>query len=1117
MLLTPIVRATILPRAVASGTAETLLLAGGGNRAAYHFDGQHWRAGLVDIPRFRTAIGFDENGWTGGVIPTTGRLRWAPSRTADYVTYANGYVWKGAQIAVELGMEGPEGSAPVSWQALLVGTIADMSADEGMLSFVIADLSVQLNKPMLEGRFFAGTGGVEGPIEIANRVKRRSWGRVFNVEGRILDPANSIYEFGDPARRLESFEAVRDMGRLASPAPTVLAWQGSVAATFTALQTATAAQGSGVVAPSIACVKWWTQPAGPLTADIRGESNVEGGQAYVETPAAIAARILAAAGGPAANAASLTEAITARPDAAGIHVGDTGISWASALDRLLQGVSLGWVVSPTGEVFFRPFTFTGPVATLDSLEARRLKALPPVKRRKLGFRRNERQHNDGEIAASVAAGLGEELGDLASEDFVYFGGPYLKETDNGVDATLGDFKTGMGTAAGFVGQQALATKATADFSTDVSGTKPYIHAGRVLDTRLDNLTPAQYRSTIFPNGVGLVAEFKLLSVIGLPSSGSAFALTETESKWADDSGGAVNQRAVNDAGVVYERTGTNAAGWGAWQISYSGAYKPIFGADLREDANTIATLAAFRTSLGTAAGFVGQQALATGAYIQLGIADSAGVARGLVDQNWSFWISNTHVITTLGTAAGFAGQGGLATKNGGGFGNIWEGDSSFESYLPASQPKADGGGLSHFTIEVAPANNPAPHGNKFLRLGGIGAHMIGLPDTAFTAQATSVTLSAFIKDSGIANTWVGTAVNQAGPLMLAIELADNGTSSTFVANQSFAPSTNGLWQRVSYTATGLTPGTRYRLAMGSHAYLGNRLLDVDAIQIEYGDTASQYQFNRANRIAFDGRVYDPRLYNTQAIVGVSSATNLAASYSGTGPFTVNLPAHSRTIAGPQGAITINYGGGSFSVNANEVWHAFIDDPMLEGIVSPIIQKAATQSGLIGPHRYHLASGVAPAQGQTGGPIGGGGGYVPPDCVAVDSFMFNGCLAGEVRADDPLLVLDYATMETTRLEPCTANRVALADCVEIETASGIRLVVSTTAPLTLRDGSCILAPLGLGHAVPVLDADGFRWENIVALRPAGERPVAHISASDATYAAGAEPGRFIFTHNSTAKP
>ncbi|HYI39986.1 MAG TPA: hypothetical protein VE053_06680 [Allosphingosinicella sp.] len=343
---------------------------------------------MTKLLKLSAAIGWDENGWTGGVVPATGVLSWAPSTKADLASAA-AYYWPGATITAE---EGDEDTAVFTTR--LTGRVADAVPKSHQLVITLADLSVGLDRPVVTARF-AGTGAAEGGSEATGRAKRRAWGRVFNIPGNILDKANNIYEFGDPNFKWQSFEVVRDMGRDASPAPTVISWAGSVAATLTALIASTPVQGSGCVAPSIACVKWWTQPAGPLTADVKGEI----GAGYVETAPEIAAAILAAASGPA-----ITNTATAaawRSGAAGIHL-DEDENINAVLNRLLMGVSLLWIFNAgAGTITLREITFSSPVESIASDHVDRERTFPPVKTRRVGFQRSYRLHGDGEIAASL--------------------------------------------------------------------------------------------------------------------------------------------------------------------------------------------------------------------------------------------------------------------------------------------------------------------------------------------------------------------------------------------------------------------------------------------------------------------------------------------------------------------------------------------------------------------------------------------------------------------------------------------------------------------------------------------------------------------------------------------
>lgn len=378
------------PRVVATGAEATIRLAGGGADARYYRGGQHYRAGVIAPPRFAALFGFDDNGWTGGTVPTSGELGFMPG-DPNLIVELSVYYWRDAAITVDAGEE------TAALPRRLTGTIADVANNDGQLVFAIADPSKLIDKPVL-GTGFAGSGGIEGPVEATGRAKRRSWGRVFNVEGLLLDKVNNIYEFGDPACPIKSFLQVRDMGRAGFVVE--IAWQGSVAATFAALAAATAPEGGCVAAPSIACVKWWTVPAGPLTADIEGE--VAGG--YAENAVAIAARMLATSGGPAIAAQAAAEAL--RPATCGVHIASADDTLAQALDRLFLGVSLFWVLQPDGTIRIGEWAWKASVATFDAQFIARERQLPPVRTRKLGYRRNHRVHQASEV--SVAA-----TGDLA--------------------------------------------------------------------------------------------------------------------------------------------------------------------------------------------------------------------------------------------------------------------------------------------------------------------------------------------------------------------------------------------------------------------------------------------------------------------------------------------------------------------------------------------------------------------------------------------------------------------------------------------------------------------------------------------------------------------------------
>jgi hypothetical protein len=377
------------PRDPATAGLATLRFAGGAVQRSYFREenGQHYKAGVVSAPRFAARIGFGRDGFTGQTVPQASRIQIAPAESEVFESLA-GYFWKDAEISID---SGPDDAA--TFPRLFTGTVVGDSIADGVLTLTIADLSTRLDKPVCDQRF-AGNGGIEGGEEAEGRTKRRSWGFVFNVEGRLLDPANSIYEFGDPAFPLSSFSALRDKGRTGPF--TVLAWQGSIAATFAALQASTAAQGGGVVAPSIACAKWWTQPSGPLTADFIGTPGTGGSMAVASLIDAVSARF----GGPAVTNRSAANAL--RPAAAGWHVGDETTTGAQVIDRLALGSSLIWIAAPEGVIRLLPWTFdNGGAAVLQGQFIGRERAYAPHYRKRVGFQANNRRHSESEIAESI--------------------------------------------------------------------------------------------------------------------------------------------------------------------------------------------------------------------------------------------------------------------------------------------------------------------------------------------------------------------------------------------------------------------------------------------------------------------------------------------------------------------------------------------------------------------------------------------------------------------------------------------------------------------------------------------------------------------------------------------
>lgn len=385
----PLILVEVQPRRASDGASRTVRLAGGGGATPYFHAGQHWRAGIEALPTILASLDYDEEIVGGGVAQAV-TLSYAPGSQATLTELA-AYFWPDAPINVRVG------NGPALPPILTQGKVLEVATVEGKLTIVLADPAADLKKPLLTERY-AGTGGLEGPAEWAGVLKRRIWGRVWNLQAEPLDPAYNIYCLADPMRRLQAVTALRDRG---APAAELLfvAWQGSAEATLAALRSAVAPQGGGVICPSIACIKWWTKPSGDLHADVLGEV----GAGYVETTAGIAERLVEALDGPAFATGVVAAAAALRPAPVGWVAEDESTTVAAMLDELMANSSLMWLLSPTGEIIIRPWAWGASVAKAISQDVNRQKVIRPVTRRRLGYRRNESRMARGDLVAIVLA------------------------------------------------------------------------------------------------------------------------------------------------------------------------------------------------------------------------------------------------------------------------------------------------------------------------------------------------------------------------------------------------------------------------------------------------------------------------------------------------------------------------------------------------------------------------------------------------------------------------------------------------------------------------------------------------------------------------------------------
>ena len=391
----PLILVEAQPRRASDGSTVTVRLAGAGGSLPYFYGGEHWRAGIVQLPTVITAIDFGgQNGEAGefgaGGVPQALELEWAPSDMALF-SEVSGHYWTDAPVTIYIGPE--TGAMP---PVALSGKVLSGNTSGGVLTLAMSDPVADLKKPLLTERY-GGTGDLDGPGDWEGTIKRRIWGRVWNVAGDPLDPPNNIYCFSDPLRRIGAIAAVRDRGAAAADL-VPLDWQGSAIATLDALRAATAPRGGGVICPAISAVKWWTKP-GDLTADLHGEV----GSGYVETTAEIVERIIQAGSGLPFAPGTVAAATAARPAAVGWVADNDSTTQAAMIEELLGNSSLLWLLDGQGRIVLREWAWGAPVAAGRSYDVKRVRTLKPVGTRTIGYRRNEHVVQRSALAGIVLA------------------------------------------------------------------------------------------------------------------------------------------------------------------------------------------------------------------------------------------------------------------------------------------------------------------------------------------------------------------------------------------------------------------------------------------------------------------------------------------------------------------------------------------------------------------------------------------------------------------------------------------------------------------------------------------------------------------------------------------
>lgn len=172
-----------------------------------------------------------------------------------------------------------------SFATVYTATAGAWTSAHDVLRLPITDMTRRLRGPM-QTSAYAGTGGIEGTVEITGLTRPLMFGRVFNATVQLVDPTILTYQLH--SGRISLISAVYDAG-VAIPFDTNYT-------TYAALAAATVPAGEYASSVETGYIKLGIAPIGAVTVDARGHIDLLTGN-YNEATASLIRTILRDFGG----------------------------------------------------------------------------------------------------------------------------------------------------------------------------------------------------------------------------------------------------------------------------------------------------------------------------------------------------------------------------------------------------------------------------------------------------------------------------------------------------------------------------------------------------------------------------------------------------------------------------------------------------------------------------------------------------------------------------------------------------------------------------------------------------------------------------------------------------
>lgn len=285
------------------------------------------------------------------------------------------YDWNGRKVVVKAGAKG----LPYAhFATVFSGAVEDFEFNDERIILTVRDNRIRMDQFLSVGTY-AGTGNLEGGDDLAGQVKPLCFGKVLNVEPRLVDSVNLVYQVHDGS--VLSIQLVRDGGVPLTP--------GGDVPDITAV---TPSAGTYVTQLSGGYIKLGSTPAARITADVEGDN----GAGYVSTAGEIVKRIaktrLAVSPFDVSEIddGAFNQIDMAVPGSVGIYVTDQ-VTASEAADALIIPLGAYWTFDRlgllTGGVFVSPDESSIELdsTNIDIEGPEKVSSIPPAWRISVGY------------------------------------------------------------------------------------------------------------------------------------------------------------------------------------------------------------------------------------------------------------------------------------------------------------------------------------------------------------------------------------------------------------------------------------------------------------------------------------------------------------------------------------------------------------------------------------------------------------------------------------------------------------------------------------------------------------------------------------------------------------